>query len=314
MRNWYYKLNDKELGPISEDELLYAVEQGELTKTTLIRKDTVDIWVKASSINGLLPSVQKSLEQKRRLPILETIKETFTVMIENANVLWKPLLITALLMIVVEVSIPSSQFEIILASKLVYAVAFVMFTVATHRIVLLGKESVATHGLSWRRKEWVFVLYSVGIYILLTILTLVMSPIIGMIASSEIVSSSGIIYLGVLIVMLMSYFFMRLSMLFPAIAIEKKNIDLSWAMTITQHNGWRLVAVLTVIPFFLNLFITYISGSSFVLNVLAEVMVVLLLVFEIVALSLSFKYLTNFEGNEFYDGLGMINRIELKND
>lgn len=297
MKNWYYKLNDKELGPITEDELLNAIEHGELTKETLIREDTVDIWVKASSINGLLPSVQKVLEQKRRLPIFETIKEAFTVMIENANVLWKPLLVTALLMIVVEVYIPSFQLEVVLASKLVYAVAFVIFTVATHRIVLLGQESVAVHGLSWRRREWIFVLYSIGIYILLTIFALVMSPIIGMFASLEIVSSSGMIYIGVLIVVPMSYLFMRLSMLFPAIAIEKENIDLSWAMTITEHNGWRLVAVLAVIPFFLNLLINYMSGSSFVLNVLGEVMVVLLLVFEIIALSLSFKYLTNFEGN-----------------
>ena len=293
--NWYYKLNDEELGPISQEELLSAIEHGGLTKETHIRKDTVDIWVKASSINGLLPTVQKVEEQKRRLPIFKTIKEAFTVMIENANVLWKPLLVTAFLMILVEVYIPSFQLEIILASKLVYVIAFVIFTVATHRIILLGKESVATHGLSWRRREWIFLLYSIGISVILTILALVIAPLLGMLISSKIISSSGMLYIGVLMVIPMSYLFMRLSMLFPAIAIEKENINLSWAMTITQHNGWRLVAVLAVIPFFLNLLITYMRGSSFVLNVLAEVMVVLLLVFEIIALSLSFKYLTNFE-------------------
>jgi hypothetical protein len=64
-------------------------------------------------------------------------------------------------------------------------------------------------------------------------------------------------------------------------------------MAVTKNNGLRMVAVLLVIPFLVKIVTNYISGISIPLNILAETITVILLVFEIIALSLSFKYLTD---------------------
>ena len=54
MKIWFYKLEDKEL-EINEEALIEAIEKEEFPKDILIRDESMDIWVKASSINGLLP-------------------------------------------------------------------------------------------------------------------------------------------------------------------------------------------------------------------------------------------------------------------
>ena len=292
MKNWYYKYNDEAFGPVTEEELQHTIEHGELTKDTLVKDEKMEIWVKASSINGLVPTVFEEEEQHRHLPIVATIQEAYHVMLDNVHNLWKPLLLTALIMIGLEVYVTPLNMEIILLTRVAYGVAFVMFTVTTHRIVLLGKDSVASYGLSWRRREWVFVLYTIAIYILLTLMTFLLLPVVGMLASS---GGEALMYLVIAPLM---YFFIRASIMFPAIAVEKQDIDFSWAMATTRNNGWRLVAVLAIIPAILHLLIAYIGGQSLILNIVSETLNVVLLVFEIIALSLSFKYLTDFEKDE----------------
>jgi len=288
MKNWYYKIDEQEFGPISKEELLNFIEHGELTENTLIRDIEMDIWVKASSIDGLV--IKKIPEQEKRLLVFKTILEAFSVMLTNLSSLWKPLLLTGLTMIALGTVLFPNSFEMIFIYKIIYGIVFVIFTITTHRVVLLGKESVSFYGLSWKKREWIFVLYSIGIYIFITILTLIFSPIFIWLASS------GIPYLMIIVMLPILFLFVRLSILFPAISIEYKNIDWSWAMTVTENNGWRLMAVLLIVPMIVNMLINYISGISLPLNILAETITVFLLIFEITALSLSFKYLTGFEG------------------
>lgn len=61
MKTWYYKLENEEI-EITEEKLLKAIEQGALPKEILIRDESMSIWVKASSIDGLLPLELKSNE------------------------------------------------------------------------------------------------------------------------------------------------------------------------------------------------------------------------------------------------------------
>ena len=55
MKKWYYKIEEKEFGAITQEELVNLIESGELSTNTLVRDEDMDFWVKASSINGLLP-------------------------------------------------------------------------------------------------------------------------------------------------------------------------------------------------------------------------------------------------------------------
>jgi hypothetical protein len=287
MKKWCYKINDKEFGPISEEELLHAIEYGELTENTLIQDSEMDIWVKASSIDGLIPKKSEFFEQEKRLPIWQTISEAYFFITKNIHILWKPLLITALLMICLNSFLFPIGIKTFWLHRAVYSIAFVIFTITTHRIVILGKDSVSLYGLSWSRREWIFVLYTIGIYIGMTILFFLLSPIFMMLVSSGI---QYLIFIAILPLLVVS---VRLSILFPAIAVDKIDIGWQWAMAVTKNNGLRMVAVLLVIPFLVKIVTNYISGISIPLNILAETITVILLAFEIVVLSLSFKYLTD---------------------
>lgn len=70
MRNWFYQVDGKSKGKITEEELLSAVEHGGLSVDTLVRENETDKWVKISEIEGLLPfkksDKEKANEQKRR--------------------------------------------------------------------------------------------------------------------------------------------------------------------------------------------------------------------------------------------------------
>ena len=292
MQAWYYQLEDKQFGPITQEELVNTIESGELTKDTLVKNNEMDIWVKASSINGLLSTIEELEEQTKRLPVWDTIHKASLLIRDNIQTLWKPLLITGILMIALQSFLFPIGIITFWLHKILYGIALVIFTITTHRMVLLGKDSVSTHGLSWSNKEWIFILYTTGIYIFMMVLSMLIAPIF------MILVSAGVPYLMFFVMLPLAMIFVRLSILFPAIAIEKKEIDWSWAMAITKNNGWRMVAILLVIPFIVNTMTNYISGISIALNILAETITVFLLIFEITTLSLSFKYLTDFESSE----------------
>ena len=70
MKNWFYKIDEKSNGPITQEELLFSIEHGELREETLIRENDSDEWIKISEVKGLLPlkksAREKREEQKRR--------------------------------------------------------------------------------------------------------------------------------------------------------------------------------------------------------------------------------------------------------
>ena len=293
MESWYYRIGTKEFGPITKDELLHAIEHGELTKNTLVHSEEMKEWVQAKSVNGLLSL--NVAEQTKRLPLFETISKAYTLMLQNISILWKPLLITGLIMIALDSFITPHTIEMLILYKLIYWALFVVFSVATHRLLLLGKDSVATHGLTWSRRELTFALYMVGIYILIMLLSFAMMPILMMFSSPNGVDP---LFLMILVSIPIEFLFVRLSILFPAISVDTKDIDWKWAMGVTQNNGWRLMALLLVLPLSFQLLLSPLRGDSIIINVLIQLIMMVLLVFEITTLSLSFKYLTDFNGVE----------------
>ena len=69
MSSWFYREDNSEK-LITEEELLFAVKYGELTKETLVRERESDKWIKISQVEGLLPieksDREKNKEKKRR--------------------------------------------------------------------------------------------------------------------------------------------------------------------------------------------------------------------------------------------------------
>jgi len=155
-----------------------------------------------------------------------------------------------------------------------------IFAITTHRIILLGKESVPEWGLrSWSKRETFFFIHVLiltgGMYILL------LAPIF-----------SGFIPI---VVMPISFIFIiwlwaRLSLVFPGIAIDKGvTFKLSWALTKKYQLLMFLVViafpVLLAIPSVLLSFIPYTS-------VLTNIMSTFVIVFEVAALSVAYQIIT----------------------
>lgn len=91
---------------------------------------------------------------------------------------------------------------------------------------------------------------------------------------------------------LATYILARLSLVFPALAIDQK-VNIRWAWKCSENNGWRLVATIGLLPLALswafNLFID--NWSSVILTNLMMLLSVVIFVVEIVALSLSYREL-----------------------
>jgi len=51
--SWYYKIDDVEHGPISQDELVKMAEEGRLSPEDLVRNEKKKKWYKAGDVKGL---------------------------------------------------------------------------------------------------------------------------------------------------------------------------------------------------------------------------------------------------------------------
>lgn len=172
-----------------------------------------------------------------------------------------------------------------LVDWMLYPVAWAIYAIiaiTTHRVVLLGPESVPKWGIkSWSRRETYFILHAVGIGLILLPLALLGAiPIIGSIAAVA-------IYLWLL---------GRLSLAFPGIAIDKGvTFKLSWELT--ANHQIPMVLVILVPPILLGiptLLLELAPYGWFLSNVFSS----LIVVFEIAALSLAYQVITEVEYGE----------------
>jgi hypothetical protein len=56
MSNWFYSVDGRNnVGPISQEELIYLIAQGRLNSQTLVFKEGMSQWVYASTVDSLFP-------------------------------------------------------------------------------------------------------------------------------------------------------------------------------------------------------------------------------------------------------------------
>ena len=86
MKNWYYKIEDKEFDSVTKEELVNLIELGELRTNTLVRKEDMNLWVKASSINGLLPVVN---EKEKNVSNTSMVKYIFFLLLSTFWIIYE---------------------------------------------------------------------------------------------------------------------------------------------------------------------------------------------------------------------------------
>ncbi len=161
--------------------------------------------------------------------------------------------------------------------SLLYLVVYAVIAVITHRVILLGPESVAEWGLSLpQKREFDFILYSIGLGLCMIPVGLfaMIIPVVGVVVS----------------VLVMLYLIARLSLVFPAIATDQDwSFSDSWKAT-KKHQPLMIV-VIVVVPLVVAIPEQLLSLIPY-LGFLAVLLSVFTMVYIVAALSVAFQIIT----------------------
>lgn len=169
---------------------------------------------------------------------------------------------------------------------LAYFIASLMlesiFAITTHRILLLGPDAVPEWGFrKWTSRETMFALNMIFMGLLmLPFLFLALIPIVGW----------GLAALAFV------FLFPRLSLIFPAIAIEEEfSFKSSWALSQNYHKLMLFAVVLmpliVIIPILL---VGLLPNTSIITSILSTLTIVL----TVASLSVAYKHISNETGKD----------------
>ncbi len=168
---------------------------------------------------------------------------------------------------------------LIIISIFIYSV----LAITTHRIILLGPESVSEFGVYLpRKRELSFILYSIGIGLcVIPFGLLALIPAIGWL-----IALASIIYI-----------LARLSLVLPAIATDKKWSFLdSWKAT--KNHQILMMVVVAIFPFVISIpemLLSHVPHIDLLVNFLSAVT----MVFVVAALSVAFQVITEKANKRF---------------
>jgi hypothetical protein len=189
----------------------------------------------------------------KRLDVLAALREAYSGAWKNLGemlrLIWLPGLLWVLLSIVAALidsrDLPILQFLVETATLFLWPI----IAVAWHRFILVGDAAPGRFHLQFGRREGRFLLVSF-------FLVLLFMPgfIISMATMTFRDPSSGptgslIGFAGLLLLLVGIYYFVRLSLLLPAVAVDEP-INVRLVLERTRNNFWRLVALilLTSLP------------------------------------------------------------------
>jgi hypothetical protein len=153
--------------------------------------------------------------------------------------------------------------------------------ITTHRIILLGQDSIPKWGLyKWSFRETFFTFHLIGLFVLMLVAKfLILIPYVGWITA----------------IILIYWIFPRLSLAFPGIAVDQA-ISFKLAWRLTKNHQLLMFLVVIVFPLILLLPViplTFVPHTSVIITFLIS----LATVFMVAALSLTYKMIYQ----EYYD-------------
>ncbi len=214
--------------------------------------------------------------------IRRTILGAFGYVFEYRKQFTKALFIPIAVLVLLDV-IPIQESEItkIIILFVLPMVIYMVLAITTHRIILLGPQSVPVFGIYIpRKRELLFALYSIAVVsVIMPLVFFILIPTIG--------------YYIALIASL--YIIGRLSLVFPAIATDQR-----W----TLYDSWKathghqvlMIIVVTIFPFVIGFPEQLLSKIPYI-SVLVSILSAVTMVFVVAALSVAFQVITE-ESNE----------------
>lgn len=225
----------------------------------------------------------------RKLPVLETFRKTYrAVFIEHLR--WLPKASVApLILYIAIIALPwainfragaslvpgAGEAEVALSPAMVALnlliiplsfVPYVLFSVAWHRLILLGPEAGRPTLLPrWRQRHWrslgyviLVILMGYGLILLALIPLAIVWAVVAIGASgagSTALDLAIFAYL-LLLLTLLGYFYARWSLVFPALAVDEAfGLRDSWRLTRGQALRVMMAAVLVMLPYLLAMLV-----------------------------------------------------------
>ncbi len=211
------------------------------------------------------------------MKIKQTILGAFGYVIEYRKSFAKALLIpVAVLAVLGSVPVSISGLSSLILYKILMLLPYVLLAINTHRIILLGPDSVSEWGINMpQKREVYFIIYSFGIGLCATLFNLfIFMPKIGFL-----LSIAAVIYL-----------LARLSLVFPAIATDRYwTFFDSWKAT--RGHQILMLVVVAIFPMVIGIpgiLLSRIPYMWIFVNVLSAVT----MVFVVAALSVAFQVIT----------------------
>lgn len=185
-----------------------------------------------------------------RLDVLATIREAYggawTHFGEMIRLIWLPGLLYLVFSTASSFMDVEEQFFPVLLLELASLFLWPFIAVAWHRFILIGDAPAGAFRFSFGRREARFLLVSVFLFLML-----VPGIVLAMAADrmAQTMTGSLLSFVGLLLLLTSIYFFVRLSLLLPAVSIGDP-VDPRLLLERTRGNFWRLVAVFfsVVIP------------------------------------------------------------------
>jgi len=165
-----------------------------------------------------------------------------------------------------------------------------LLAVKCHRMFLLNDPVGAIKdNFLWKKRDTEFVVYGLMLGLLMFIIFFPIMTFFSIQTSGLETIGPGIAYKSVMIPI--GYTWARLSLMFPAIAIDKKE-DFSNAWMISKGNGWKLFFLIYLLPGGFRLLSGTLLSSFFIFNWILSVVGNVIFIFEVLVLSNSYRHLS----------------------
>jgi len=208
------------------------------------------------------------------MDIRQILKDSISFVYYYKTILGKVIFIPILLIVLLSFI----EYESLFHNFMLYIISLIIYTsvaISTHRIILLGPSSIPKHGFYIPSKRDIkFILYTlvIGILMIPTII-LVYIP-----------------YAGVVVMMIAIFYLLgRLSLVFPAIAIDQ-NLSISESWKNSKNYQFSMMIIVSIFPFIVSIpekLLSYIPHTEILVNILGLITTV----FVVAALSTAFKYI-----------------------
>lgn len=225
---------------------------------------------------------------------------------EMIRLIWLPGILYIAISIVAAL-VDQSQLVLRFALELAGLFLWPIIAVAWHRFVLLGDAVPGSFHLNFGRREARFLMVSIFLGLLVMPGLLVSKMTAAMNDPSLGASASLLGFLGLILLMVGIYYFVRLLLLLPAVAVDEP-INARLILERTRGNFWRLLALtvlaslpLIVIFFFTASFAVTLALPSFVLVVVAATVGVFFMIVNVAVLSIAYRELIGPPGTLAFD-------------